>query len=66
MFLIRARRIINPLRTVRMFSSQPLSAVDKASVDVLMKSIDMDELKKFNPKLHKKLSENPEVILDLK
>ena len=35
-------------------------------VQELYKSIDIQELKDFNPKLHQKLETNPELILDLK
>ena len=35
-------------------------------VSELYKSIDMNELAQFNPKLHQKLEQKPELILDLK
>ena len=64
--LTRARILSRPIFRARMFASQSLNKIDEASVDVLMQSVQMDELKKFNPKLHRQLTETPELILDLK
>ena len=43
-----------------------LNEYDKEVVTELMKSINMDELKEFNPKLHSQLNSKPELVLDLK
>jgi len=32
---------------------------EKLSLDEIMSMVDMDELKKFNPKLHEQISSNP-------
>jgi membrane protein insertase Oxa1/YidC/SpoIIIJ len=43
-----------------------MSEWDRETVEHLMKEIDMDELKQFNPKLYRQLRDNPHQILELK
>ncbi len=38
---------------------------EKLSIDQIMGMIDMEELKKFNPKLHDQISNNPSQLLEL-
>ena len=35
------------------------------SVEEIREKIDMDELRKFNPKLHAQIEKNPEILLEL-
>lgn len=42
-----------------------LTDYDREVVEELMKQVDMNDLKKFNPKLHDLLAEKPELILEL-